>query len=89
VFGYLRKWRKGKILIDVADAPVREGLKKTTGQNWSEIYPDAVEDIPIDMPTPKGMMAKLTTYVDVDHACEKVTRRSISGVLMLINNTPL
>ena len=38
---------------------------------------------------PKGMEAKLTVYVDADHARNKVTRRSVTGIIMLLNNTPL
>jgi len=89
VFGYLRKWNKGKIVIDIEDPPVRDEVKVTSGQNWSEMYPDAVEDIPTDMPVPKGRTATVTAYVDADHARDKVTRRSVTGVLLLINNTPL
>ena len=89
VFGYLRKYPKGKILIDVAEAPVRSEVKITKGQNWSEMYPDACEDIPKNMPIARGKPATLTTYVDADHARDKVTCRSVTGVLMLINNTPL
>lgn len=44
----------------------------TTGQYWSEMYPDAVEDIPRDMPTPKHKAATMTTFVDADHTRDKV-----------------
>ena len=53
------------------------------------MYPDAKEDIPTDMPKPKGRICTITTYVDADHARDKVTCRSVSGVLMLLNNTPI
>jgi hypothetical protein len=89
VFGYLRKFNKGKILIDVGEPPVKADLNVTTGQNWSEIYPDAVEDIPSDMPAPKGRTSNITSYVDADHARDKVTCRSVTGVLMMVNNTPI
>ena len=61
----------------------------TTGQNWAELYPDACEDLPYDMPIPKGAVARIVVYVDADHARDKVTRRSVSGIILLINNTPL
>jgi hypothetical protein len=89
VFGYLKFKKKGRILIDVEDPPVRGEVKLTTGQNWSEVYPDAVEDLPKDMPEPKGQKVTITVYVDTDHACDQLTRRSVTGVLLLINNTPL
>jgi hypothetical protein len=89
VFGYLRKFHKGKILIDISQAPIEAKVKPTTGQNWAELYPDACEDIPEDMPIPKGAIVSIIVYVDADHARDKVTRRSVTGILLLINNTPL
>jgi hypothetical protein len=41
------------------------------------------------MPMPKGKAAKITTYVDADHAHDQVTRRSVTGILLFINNTPI
>jgi hypothetical protein len=73
VYGYLTKWNKGKILIDDGPCPGEKDIKLTTGQNWSELYPDAVEYLPDDMPVPKGRTMKITTYVDADHARDKVT----------------
>ena len=79
----------GKIAIGIADPPIRKETVYTSGQQWIEFYPDASEDIPIDMLDPKGMEARLTVYVDAGHARNKVTRLSITGILMLLNNTPL
>jgi hypothetical protein len=31
----------------------------------------------------------MTVYVDADHAYDVVTRRSISGILVMLNNTPV
>ena len=89
IFGYLRKWNKGKIVINNGIAPITNKLKLTKNQNWTEMYPDAEEDIPKDMPEPRGKEMRITTYVDADHARDKVTRRSVTGVLLLVNNTPL
>jgi hypothetical protein len=49
VFGYLAKYPKDKIPIDIADAPIRKEADFTTGQQWIEFYPDASEDIPYDV----------------------------------------
>ena len=88
-FGYLRDRSKGKILIDENTAPIDEKVQPNSGQLWSEMYPDACEDIPRDAPEPRGKTARITAYVDADHARDKVTCRSVTGVLLLINNTPL
>ena len=55
--------------------------------NWDEQYPGAREEFPGDMPNSKGKEVHLTLYVDADHAHDQLTRRSITGILLFINNT--
>jgi hypothetical protein len=58
--------------------------------DWSEFFPDAIEDIPTKTPYPFGDPVKLTVvYIDADHTRNNITRRSVTGILLLINNTPL
>jgi hypothetical protein len=80
VFGYLQKYPDGKIAIDIADPPI---------QQWIEFYPDTEEGVPAEMLEPTGMEARLTIFVDAEHARNQVTRRSVTGIMMLLNNTPL
>ena len=54
-----------------------------------EFYPEAEEMIPPDMLKPLGTMGTITCYVDADHARDKVTSRSGTGILLCVNNTPL
>ena len=89
VFGYLYRYPDGMIPIDVSSPPIRQKATVTKGQNWIEFYPDAEEDVPHDMLEPLGHEATITVYVDADHARNKVTRRSVTGIMLLMNNTPL
>jgi hypothetical protein len=57
--------------------------------DWSEFYPGAEELLPPDMPEPLGRPVKMTTFVDSDHAGDKVTRRSRTGVLVFLNRAPV
>jgi hypothetical protein len=57
--------------------------------NWMEFYPDAIEEIPKDLPPEKGPRVRMTVYVDADHEHDLVTRRSITGILVMLNNTPI
>jgi hypothetical protein len=54
-----------------------------------EFYPDAREEIPKDLPFEKGPSVRMTVYVDADHAHDLVTRRSFTGILVMLNNTPV
>jgi hypothetical protein len=57
--------------------------------NWMEFYPDASEEIPKDIPPEKGPRVRMTVYVDADHAHDLAKRRSIAGILVMMNNTPI
>ena len=72
VFRYLKKFPKGRIVINPS---YRDNSKHppTTFENWKEFYPDAEEQLPDNMPTPYGKKARLTVYVDADHAHDVVT----------------
>ena len=58
------------------------------GYDWTEFYPDTEEEIPHDMLKPMGRAARLTVY-NADHAHEQATRRSITGIIKFLNNTPI
>ncbi len=59
IFGYLEKFHHAKIPIDISDPVIRKKATFSTGQNWSEFYPDASEDIPDDMLKPLNNRRKL------------------------------
>src|SRR5210317_959564 len=40
-------------------------------------------------PTPLGDKNRITVYTDSNHAHDVVTRQSVTGVLLFLNNTPL
>ena len=45
--------------------------------------------IPKGLPEPKGKPVKITVYVDADHAHDQVTRRSVTGIILFLNNMPV
>ncbi|MEM7375847.1 MAG: Ty1/Copia family ribonuclease HI [Bacteroidota bacterium] len=45
--------------------------------------------IPEDKPVPKGRPARITCYVDADHAHDLVTRQSTTGKFIFIKSTPI
>jgi hypothetical protein len=86
VLGYLKAYPKGRILFDTSYPNHSEHKVET--QDWSVIYPDAEEEIPYDAIEKKGKAVRITVYVDADHAHDLVTRRSVTGILVFLNNTP-
>ena len=77
-------------MIDPNYHTIAAGLIKTSKKyDWTEFYPNAKEEIPPvgSVPVAKGRKAKITVYVDADHAHDQVTRRSVTGILVFINNT--
>ena len=90
MFGYLKKHPKGRLIIDVNPTPpIREIAKFSDGHSWTEFYEDCEENMPYDMPLSDGQEATLTCFVDADHARNKVSCRSVTGLILLLNNTPI
>jgi hypothetical protein len=57
----------------------------TKYENWK-----AEEQLPEDhMPMPYGMKARITVYVDANHAHDVMTCGSVTAILLLINNMPV
>ena len=86
VFGYLKHHRKRQLSIDL-NIPDHSEAEKVR-HDWTELYPDAKEELPPDMPEPKGKAVK-TVYFDADHAHDLETRMSVTGVLLMLNSTPI
>ena len=56
---------------------------------WKDFYGDMKEAIPHDAPTPLGKKLKMSCFVDSNHAGNVVTRRSHTGIIIFLNNTPI
>ena len=85
---YLKFYSKGRIIYDTS-LPNLSSYEWEEHPNWRDVYPDAEEEIPPDMPKSKGNPVRILCYVDANHAHDVVTRRSVTGIVLLINNTPV
>jgi hypothetical protein len=88
ILSYLKTFPKGIVII-YTSYPDHSAYPVEDHSNWMEFDPDASEEIPKDLPPEKGPRLRMTVYVDADHAHDLVTRRSITGILVMINNTPI
>ena len=41
------------------------------------------------MPPPQGKTARITVYVNANHGHDLVTRQSVIGIILFINNMPI
>jgi hypothetical protein len=92
VFGYLKNNKNRRIIVDSRD-PILVGGKDALDLDFTEIfsefYPDAAEEVDSKIPKPLIDELEITAFVDSDHAHDKVTRRSITGLLILVGRTPV
>ena len=79
---------KGKILYDTRHLDVGD-VEYFEGSNWKQIYGEIKEDIPKNTPKAKMKPVQITIYFDASHACNMVTRRSVTGILVFANGTPM
>jgi hypothetical protein len=86
IFAYLKKYKSSKCVFDASNPSFEERFKPV---EWEEFYPDAKEDIPHNMPTPRGNEVTINCFVDADHAGNQVTRRSHTGILIFLNRAPV
>ena len=89
ILSCIKTFPKGRILFDTSYPAREDMMEKGEGPNWREFYPDAEEELPSDMLKPLGKPFPITAYVDADHAHDQVTRRSVTRILVLLNNTPM
>ena len=57
--------------------------------DWFEIYGDVHELVPEDAPKPLGHNVVLTHYVDANLYHDSLTGRSVTGILHMLNATPI
>ena len=58
-------------------------------EDWGKIYQPCCEDIPQDAPIPKGKGVMMTTFVDANLLHDLITGRSCTGILHMLNKTPI
>jgi hypothetical protein len=88
ILSYLKTFPKGRVIIDTSH-PDHSMYPVEDHSNWMEFYLNASEEISKDLPPEKGPRLRMTVYVDADHSHDLVIRRSITGILVMLNNTPI
>ena len=89
VFAYLKKDPSRWLLMDPTLPGEFQGTSPWIDSDWTDFYPDAKEELPPDMPKPRGKYVTITCFVDADHASNRLTRRSHTGIIILVNKAPV
>lgn len=88
ICGYLRKRPVGAVRFRVN---IPDNSHNAPGeQNWdTTVYGNVTEELPHNMPTPKGKPVHMTTFEDANLLHDHATGRSAMGVLHFVNQTPI
>jgi hypothetical protein len=87
VFGFLNARPKRTLAFDPQHPDIDE--KRFIKCDWHDFYPGAKESIPGDAPVARGNVVSTHCFVVADHAGNRVTRRSQTGILLFVNRAPI
>ena len=93
VFQYLKRNKHRWVVVDSSDPDIfgsEEVLNADIASAMKEYaYPDATEELDLDLPDPLIAEILTTIFVDADHAHDLVTQRSCTGLLVCAGRTPI
>ena len=84
IMSYLKCHHNSRIVFDPSYPDI--DYDSFPACDWKEFYGDVEEAIPDKVPQPLGREVDLRMYVDSDHAGDKSTRRSRTGMLIYCNS---
>jgi hypothetical protein len=88
IFAYLKKYHNTELVYDPSDPCVDESDFER--QDWASSefgHLEGDEELPPNMPNPRGMGFTMSAKVDADHASDTVSRRSRTGFLVYLNSS--
>ena len=97
IFHYLDSHNRSKIALnptpiawdDTTDVTNSFETPKEKRQTMQKLYPDATEELPPNMPEPLGIAIQINAFFDADHAGDRVTRRSQTGIIIFLGMAPI
>jgi hypothetical protein len=90
VFGHLKKYHNTEMVYDPSDPVIDESAFEEKDWTSSEFgHLQGKEELPPNMPEPRGQGFVINAKVDADHASDTVTRRSRTGFFVYLNCAPV
>jgi hypothetical protein len=90
IFAYLKKHENGaRIVIDPKTLTIEEQVFLSSA-DWCDFDGDVCEEMPPNMPEPKGKSVSISRFVNANHAGNVITRRrSHTGIIIYVQNAPI
>ena len=88
IYGYLAKMKSAAIHICTSE-PDYSALPEQDFDWMHTVYGELQEILPTDAPEPLGEFVTLTHYVDANLMHDMTTGKSVTGILHLLNKTPI
>ena len=86
IFAYLKKFHNAEQVYDPSDPTIDDSLFELKDWTSSEFgHLQGKEELPPNIPEPRGQGFVMKANVDADHASDSVTRRSRTGFLVYLN----
>ena len=83
---HLKKYHNTELVFDPSDPDLDYSLFERKDWSSSEFgHVEGKEELPPNMPQPRGLGFVMSAKVDADHAADTVTRRSRTGFLVYLN----
>ena len=90
IFEYLKKHHNTEMVFDSSDPIVNQSDFERRDWTASEFgHLSEKEELPLNMPEPRGQGFFMRAKVDADHASDTVTRRFRTGFLVFLNSAPV
>ena len=87
IFSYLKSHHNARLVFDPSYPDM--DFSKFEKHGWEIHYDKVKEDIPLNAPQSLGLEFIIRAYVDASHAGCKLTRRSRTGFIVMLNNSPI
>ena len=87
IIAYLKSHLEIKLIFDPDQIEWDDG--DFLDVNWEKFYPKAKEQLPPNMPEPRGISVQINMFTDASHEDDLVIHRSCSSIIIFIEKAPI
>lgn len=87
IFGFLKNYRSCSIKFRTEEPNYSK--YKSNDRDWNYVYGDIQEEVSNNMPKAKGKKVILTMFADANLYHDRLTGRSVTGLILMANKTPI